>query len=352
MQTISFHTDVPRRNRAFLADCRIRGDKQFASNRHFKLSPDGGTCTFTMPQGGRVKGQRMARRSVVLQLPAMTGNAGDVLRQAAALAAGKKINITFRLDDKKLHVTVDPRDLPDRPERRKPARRLRSRAVGIDLNPAWIGIAAVENFGDPARLDRTKLKEWALLEMPTKPGLSRESVTEMLAAVCDRVIRLARKVGAATIAVEDGLSDLRSCGPARPVNRVLNHWAHNRLAAMLRRRVNLADITVVEVRGAYSTTIGNLAFEAAGACASAAETAQRGIATRAELKDVLPVFDAGWRAYLRKDLPLAAEAECWEDVHRAIKAAKLAARIRRFAFRVPSRPTQACAATSRKMAAR
>lgn len=61
----------------------MRGDKQYAGNRHFRLSSNGRTCTFTMLQGGRVKGKPMVRRSVTLHLLEMTGNAGEVLRQAA-----------------------------------------------------------------------------------------------------------------------------------------------------------------------------------------------------------------------------------------------------------------------------
>jgi IS605 OrfB family transposase len=150
-------------------------------------------------------------------------------------------------------------------------------------------------------------------------------VTELLAQLCARAIGMARKFGAATIAVEDGLGKLRSTGPARDLNRTLNHWARNRLVVMLRRKANLAGITVVEVRGAYSTMIGNLAFEAPDACASAMEIARRGIAARAKLKG-LPVFDEGWRDGPRKDLALPAEAEGWAVVHRAIKAAKLGVR--------------------------
>lgn len=218
--------------RARLRPMTIRGDKNYAGNRHLRLGPHGRCCTFTMLQGGRVKGKPMVRRSVTLELPEMTGNAGEILRQAA-LAAARKINITFRIDDHKLHVTVDPADLPDHPERRRPARRMATRAVGLDLNPGWIGIAAVENSGDPACLDQTRPLDWALVELAAKPSVSRESVTEMLARVCGRAIAMARKIGAATIAVEDGLGKLRSSGPARDLNRVLNHWARNRLIAML-----------------------------------------------------------------------------------------------------------------------
>jgi hypothetical protein len=62
----------------------------------------------------------------------------------------------LRLDDHKLHVTMDPDDLPDHPERRRPALRMKTRAIGLDLNPGWIGIAAVDNVVDPTRLDQTR----------------------------------------------------------------------------------------------------------------------------------------------------------------------------------------------------
>ncbi|WP_456779734.1 hypothetical protein [Bradyrhizobium sp. USDA 3315] len=137
---------------------------------------------------------------------------------------------------------------------------------------------------------------------------------------------MARQFGAATIAVEDDLGKLRSTGPARALNRTLNYWARNRLIAMLCRKANLAGITVAEVRRAYSTMIGNLAFEAPDACASAIEIPRRGIAGGAKLKDLLPIFDEGWRDGLRKDLALPAEAEGWEEVYRATKAAKIGVR--------------------------
>jgi hypothetical protein len=59
--------------RARLRPITIRGDKTQAGNRHFRLSADCRSCTFTMLQGGRVKGKPMVRRSVTLHLPAMTG---------------------------------------------------------------------------------------------------------------------------------------------------------------------------------------------------------------------------------------------------------------------------------------
>ena len=116
---------------------------------------------------------------------------------------------------------------------------------------------------------------------------------------------------------------MRSSGRNRSLNRVLNFCARTVLIQMLTRRAHLAGIEVLEVWGGYSSTIGNLAFEAPDACASTAKSARRGIARLAGIKDVLPTFGEGWSASLRKDLPLPVEAKSWAGLHRTIKAAKI-----------------------------
>ncbi len=176
-----------------------RGDKTYAGNRHFRLSADALVCRFTM-YGRRIE----------LRLAGMTGNAGEILRQAAALAATKKINVTFRIDDHRLHVTIDPEDLPDHPERRRPMKELSGRCIGIDLNPARIGLSAVENAGGVRDLRQTKLFDYTLVSVRTNKELLPETVREMLAAVCARAIGMARLHRAGTIAVEDELGKLQA----------------------------------------------------------------------------------------------------------------------------------------------
>jgi hypothetical protein len=286
-----------------------RGDKLYAGNRLFRLSSDARVCTL-----------RVYDKTVTLHLADMTGNAGEILRQAAALATEKRINVTFRIDSERLHVTVDPMDLPRHPERRRPVKIVPGRAVGVDLNPGWIGLAAVENLHDPARLDETRLMDHALVRLGFARDVSKETVRETLAAVCDRAVALARRIGAGVIAVEAGLGKLRSSGKNRGLNHLLNFWARMVFVAMLRRKAGLAGVRVLEVWGGYSTTIGNIAFEAPDAAASAAEIARRGVDQGS--KDVLPILDGAWLAGRRKDLPLRVESRTWADVHRTVKAAK------------------------------
>jgi IS605 OrfB family transposase len=304
--------------RARLRPLTTRGDKTMLGNRHFRLAADCRTCTF-----------RMYGRKVELHLPEMTGNAGECLRQAAALAAAKKINLTFRIDDERLQVTFDPADLPEHPERRKPVKILPGRAVGIDLNPCWIGLSAIENAGDSARLEETRLLDWKLIKLEHEADGPKEIAREVLAVAADRAVRLARQVGTGVIAVEKGLGKLRSSGKNSKLNQLLNYWGRTVFLQILRRKAGLAGIKVVEVWGGYSTTIGNAAFEAPDACASACEIARRALALRAGVKDLLPAFPHDVSSGLWKDLPMRnelreelARADQWVKVHRAVKAAK------------------------------
>ncbi len=265
----------------------------------------------------------MYGREVLLSLPQMTGNAGEALRQAAALAAAGKINLTFRLDGEKLHVTLDPDQLPNHPQRRRPIRPLPGRALGIDLNPNWIGLAVASNCSDASKMEDTQLLEHVLLKLDLAIDASPETVRETLAAVCDRAISLARKHRCGVITLEKGLGKLRSSGKSRSLNRVLNYWARTVFVQMLTRRARLAGIEVLEVWAGYSSTIGNLAFDAPDACASATEIARRGIARLAGIKDVLPALEVGCVSRLWKNGKVPAELGSWQEVHRTIKAAKI-----------------------------
>lgn len=289
-----------------------RGDRLYKGNRHFRLSADGQSCIF-----------RMYGRSVLLDLTIMKGLAGKVLRQVALLASEKKINVMFRLDDEKIHVTFDPEDLPDHPQRRLPVRPLAGRCLGIDLNPNWIGMAVAANLDDPSILSATSLLEHALVKLDLPIDASPELVRETLAAVADRAIGLARKHRCGTIVLEKGLGKLRSRGKNRSLNRLLNYWARTIFVQMLTRRARLAGIQVIEVWGGYSSTIGNLAYEAPDACAAACEIARRGIARLAKAKDVLPVYEEGCVSRLWKNGEVPAELKSWRDAHRSIKAAKI-----------------------------
>jgi IS605 OrfB family transposase len=304
------------------------GDSQkVRGNQNIHLNDE----TTVVVKIGRKEGGGRAGRTVtrlaILTLPRMSGNAGAIVRQLAALCAQpdnrQRINVSYSIGDSHLSITFDPLDLPLHPQRLRPVKAQRGRALGIDLNPNWIGLAVAQNSTDASKIEDTDLLEHALVKLDMAVDASPELVRETLAAVCDRAMSMARKHRCGTIVLEKGLGKLRSSGKNRSLNRVLNYWARTVFVQMLTRRCRLAGIEVLEVWAGYSSTIGNLAFDAPDACASATEIARRGIARLAGIKDVLPALEEGCVSRLWKNGNVPAELGSWQDVHRTIKAAKI-----------------------------
>ncbi|MBZ7924796.1 hypothetical protein LAC81_29085 [Ensifer adhaerens] len=304
------------------------GDRQKArGNQNIHLIDE---TTVVVKIGRKESGGRSGKtvtRTAVLHLARMTGNRGIILRQLAEICGNKaeadRVNVSFSINDTHVSVTFDPADLPNHPQRRRPVVPIKGRCLGIDLNPNWIGLAVAANTKDPSSVEDTSLLEHALVKLDMPKDSSAELVRETLAAVCDRAISMARKHRCGTIVVEKGLGKLRSSGRSRSLNRLLNYWARTVLVQMLQRRARLAGIEVLEVWAGYSSTIGNLAFDAPDACASATEIARRGIACLAGMKDVLPVLEEGCVSRLWKNGKVPVELGSWQDVHRTIKAAKI-----------------------------
>ncbi|MBZ7925008.1 hypothetical protein LAC81_30180 [Ensifer adhaerens] len=304
------------------------GDRQkVRGNQNIHLVDD---TTVVVRIGRKESGGRSGKtvtRTAVLNLARMTGNGGIIMRQLAEICAKKaeadRINVSFAISDTHVSVTFDPAHLPNHPQRRRPVVPIKGRCLGIDLNPNWIGFAAAANKANATSVKDTRLLEHALVKPDMPKDSSSELVRETLAAACDRAISMARKHRCGAIVLEKGLGKLRSSGKNRTLNRLLNYWARAVFVQMLIRRARLAGIEVLEVWAGYSSTIGNLAFDAPDACASATEIARRGIARLAGMKEVLPALEEGCVSRLWKNGKVPAELGSWQDVHRTIKAAKI-----------------------------
>lgn len=328
------------------------GDKTYKGNRHFRLSPDARRCTV-----------RVYGRSVALALPELNGIWGKLLPMVARLAAAGEINVTFRLG-KTLDVTFDELDLrrlppgltlqaaddaargerkargrprgtnyapppnrweeevrPVHPEWRAPVLAVHNRALGIDLNPNWVGITVVSSTG---ALGATEVLDYRLITLDLPQYASNEVVREVLSGVVNQALSLARAWNVGVIGVEDGLGKLRSGGKSRSLNRLINFWARNALLSILERRCALAGLAVRRVWAGYSTIIGNTAFAIPDACASAAEIARRSLLRRDESS--LPEYDPELvHRRWKDDGPVAAEirgARTWLGYAQGINAAK------------------------------
>lgn len=351
----------------------IIGDRTRWGNRHLRLSQDGRIATITF-----------LKRSVTLRLPEMSGKTGILLRALARLTDACEIGIVFRLGRNQLSISFDPMDLrrlpegmtleqieraerealgrkakgrprkdqtthyaehrvkpiapaqrPVHPEWRPTITTTRSRAVGIDLNPQWIGLTVVEisknaNIRDA---DAIRILDNRLIRVDVPIDASPEAFSAHMARCARMATSLARKWSCAAIFHEDGLGKLRWSKKSRQgvVKQTINFWSRNAMLSGIARRCALSGITLSPVWGGYSSTVGNMLFDLPDACAAAAEIARRGIAASRGEKDRLPVVPS--RVHLRRwkdgegpDASMLAHAECWPTIHRAIKAAKIGVR--------------------------
>lgn len=268
-----------------------------------------------MPAELNIPVLRLALAGGVLTVPLVQhrGKQGKLLARVAWAASAGLANVTFQVDDERVHVTFDPRAVPEHPERRKPVAFVPGRVLGIDRNPNAIG-GAVLDVAIRDGLARPDLPGKVVDHLLVLPNLDRfcpkEAAAEAMAKAADGFVGLARRRRCGVIAVE---SLKFGCGrtKSRRLNHLLSRWCREKFLVALRRRAALAGIEVLEVWAAYSTTIGNVVHELPDACASGAEMARRGLAVKAtaagDKTQLLPAYDAGHVLGRLETLPPAAD---------------------------------------------
>lgn len=343
----------------------IIGDRTRWGNRHFRLSANARTCEV-----------KFLKQSVLLNLPEMNGKYGKLLKSIALLTDACQISVQFSLGRNHLSITFDPMDLrklpsgmsledlkifeqgkarkgrkrkdasahyaarrvkhienrPVHPEWRDPVHMISNRAIGIDLNPEWIGVSVVEVNENPQDVDSVKTLDHKLHNIRVPLGSPGETMSQIMAQVARSVISMARAWNCNLIFYEDGLGKLHWSKKTNKKSKnfqTLNYWTRNKLINGLIRRCQLSGIKIKSIWGGYSSTIGNLVFNLPDACASAAEIARRGYASTCGIKDRLPIVpvQVATRRWKDETLPTAlaealASADNWNAIHRAIKSAQ------------------------------
>jgi len=340
----------------------IIGDRTRKGNRHFTLSQDASTCDI-----------KFLGHAVSIRLRTMVGKHGALLRAVALLADAGQMSLHFSITAKTLNVTFDEMDLrklppgktledlkiaeqgasrkgrkrkdptthyaanrvkhlnerPVHPEWRDAVPVVTTRALGLDLNPQYVGVSIIEATGNPQDADNVRILDHRLHYIAIPFAADAANMTSALANVAGQVVNMARAWNCGLIVHEDGLGKLAWSKKSRGNDQTVNYWSRNALIGGLTRRCKLADIKFMSIWGGYSTTIGNMLFDLPDACASAAEIARRGYASTCGIKDRLPVVpvQVASRRWKDEKLPTAlgdtlASADTWQAVHRAIKPAQ------------------------------
>ena len=346
----------------------IVGDRTRWGNRHFRLSRDASTCEV-----------EFLGKKLTLNLKPMVGKHAALLRAVAMLADACQMSVQFGLKARTLTVTFDEMDLrrlppgktledvkiaeqgasrkgrkrkdasthyaahrvkhiadrPVHPEWRDPVPVIATRAIGLDLNPQWVGISVIEVNGDPQDADSVRILNHRLHHIAIPFAADAASMTRTMANIAADVVNLARAWNCGLVVHEDGLGKLTwsKKSKRKALLQTVNHWSRNVLLGGLTRRCRLARITLKPIWAGYTSTIGNMLFNLPDACASAAEIARRGLAATRGIKDRLPAVPPMVHLRRWKDGEVPASvaqaltnADSWPAVHRAVKSAQAGAK--------------------------
>jgi hypothetical protein len=290
------------------------GDKNYGGNRHFRLSADGLTCRLSV-----------YKKPITLHLATLRGKWQTILSQVAQAAAAKQLNVTFKLDDHKLHVTFDPKRLPAHPEARKPLALKKRRVLGIDTNPNWIGVSVIEVSPDGS--DDVKVLDWRLIDLRKINDTDYDKAKYEVSKLSDAIVALARHWRVSVIAQEELTMRGRDHGLGAAQNRLRNtKWQRNFLQANVARKAALAGMEVHFVWAAYSSTIGNIRHDLPDAVAASAEIARRGYFYKQRDRS-FPSFDVSGLLKLWKQEVDLNGVEDWKALHGKLKQANV--RVRR-----------------------
>lgn len=309
-------------HRARLRPLACLGEAHCRGNLHFRIDPED-TSSLTV--------RLLDEQEIVLTLtpPRIRSKWARLLPVVAKMAADGKLAVTFRIDDTHLHVTFNPKLVKGHPEAKPKLLNQPERWLGIDLNPEAIGVTVVDVK------DRTPhILDWKLFRLVDKVDRSKTDSRQHLSYIAESTVAFARHRKICGIAIEN-LANLPTS------NGCLNRWARNYFQSALRRYAALAEIRVMEVPGAYSTTVGNILHDLPDACASASEIARRGESRSRGIKEILPVFERnealrGVVAATRGNNKSFGTVDCassrlgtltgWAELHGKLKQAKIGVR--------------------------
>lgn len=290
----------------------IQGEKLASGNRSFKFNFDENFITykfsksehyrveFSKPKNNWLRQLQLIKELVDQNLTAITVKLDFV-----------KSTVSFVFDES-LIANCKYKSLKD------------NRALGIDLNPNYIGLSVLEFCDKDSEKFKVLHKEVFSLTELTNKSTSKNKRHFELIEVCHRISRYIDYWKCSKLAIEDLHIKSSDKGLGRNFNRLCNNiWDRSLVVNKLKMLSNIHGFSVIEINPAYSSFVGNMLYgneSTPDMIASSIEIARR--AYNKYLKGhFYPVFsieaiDERWKQTLSgiKD---------WKSAFRKIKESKL-----------------------------
>ena len=301
-----------------LAPVTIQGERNYRGNRLFNFKLDEERLEFKLSRNDHRE----------IQLPKLRGNLKREFAQLQELIEQKKATVTVKFNKEHVWLTYDESLL--NAEKFKDLKK--SRVLGIDLNPNYIGLSVLE-FDDE---DKFKILHKQVFDLRELNITSKKSSTDKkskfltnkrefeLIEICHEISRLIDYWKCSRLCIEDLSIKTSNKGNGRNFNRLCNNvWNRDLVVNKLKMLGNAHGFEVVEVNPAYSSFVGNMLYGDSSTpdmVASSIEIARRGY-KKFEKEWFYPTFnvesiDEQWKQTL-------AEVGSWVEAFKKIKESGL-----------------------------
>jgi uncharacterized protein YkvS len=293
-------TNLIQKSKQQWKDSRLRplsicGETRKGGNRFFKISDDLKTCylTFSRSSTGGKAGKTITD-TAELSLAQLNGKWNHILKELVKLASEDEITLFFRLNHNKLDITYDETILTKsfqikmlqtkvkqtdslkvkklktmnplkreniidfkHPESSIMTKVENNRAIGIDLNPEWIGVSVIEfiNNKDLSLHDvnQVQVLDYKLFKIHVKVNnkdneYNKKAMCECLSGIADEVFKLVRFYNIGKIYLEDGLGNLKGGTKSKHLNGLLNYWGRSIFTRILERKARLTECESLTVK--------------------------------------------------------------------------------------------------------
>lgn len=308
--------------------------KQFRYNRLFPVSIYGETLSkgnrligFDLPNNRVIYKPSRGVRKVIKFCPVKKKLANE-LAKVQELTEQKKMPVTVKFTDKYLYLTYDESLIYN--EAYKGLKH--NRALGIDMNPNYIGVSVIEfDKQDEFKVLHKEVFDLTRLTKPCGKASTDKKSKYLTNKLKHETIAIAHKVNGlvdywkcSKLAIEDLSIKPKDQKKGKSFNRLCNNrWERQLFVNKLKMLANIHKYEMVEVNPAYSSIVGNFAYGSSTTPDMVAASIE--IARRAYKK-----FEKGW-FYPKYHVETPNEqwkqtldgVKTWKNLFRKVKESKL-----------------------------
>jgi IS605 OrfB family transposase len=247
----------------------IQGEKIQNGNRMFNLNfLDGNSITLKVNKNLHIE----------IILPNLRKNLKKLLWKLEEQAKLKEVTYTVKLTSEFISISFETKDTIK-------INHVENRAVGIDLNPNFIGISILE-FGnddkqtilDKVCFDIRKLtKKSGLASSDPKSIYLQNKLQFETIEITKKILHIAKQWNVAFVFLEDLNFKQKDSGLGSGFNRLTkNKWLKGLFQEQLKKRLDLFGFKYFNINPMYSSVVGNLQHDSFDPVNAAIEICRRG----------------------------------------------------------------------------